>query len=480
MNNLLLGNGINIQFGGIAYSSSYIMKRIQYRAKLDAYRKLFGDEITASEIVKLLEDFVIVANKLKNGEYDIYAKDDDTKIAVEDFKARYKDWIIEKPHDVMLEDWFLLVHIFFLNNDELESMRQSAIQGFEQLILDAIYNGGKIQEIYKKMASYRKVNRRFRAYNNIFTLNYDNNIECLTGNAVYHLHGDFSVLANSENENSVIGYIRKKAGKTDIQEGMKHCFCNALLNYSGMLKKKTIDDNYDVNRLADTYAERYKTEEAFRAELEALKISNYSQYQIIMTKIKHPELYMATPYYFDVFSSIEGELDIIGMSPNNDAHIFEAILRNKKITKVTFYYKQLSEREYIENNYPQGLFVCESVDVLWRKLECQQSTQVYNHPMPSMDNVTKFVEVFNLLSQDKISVTTAVQMVRRVSKPEMNRLCRLVKDEIDRRNPTHGSIDEKEFLKESAAISYIGLQEGILPTVVYLICCMNFNSIGAK
>ena len=138
MHNLLLGNGINIQFGGIAYSSSYIMKRIQYRARLDAYKKLFGNEIAAKEIVRLLNDFIIEANKLKNGEYDIYAKDDDTKTAIEDFKTRYKDWALEKPHDVMLEDWFLLVHVFFLKNDDLESMRQSAVQGFEQLILDAI------------------------------------------------------------------------------------------------------------------------------------------------------------------------------------------------------------------------------------------------------------------------------------------------------------------------------------------------------
>ena len=51
----------------------------------------------------------------------------------------------------MLEDRFLLIHMFFLKNDDLVKNKTSAIQGFERLILDAIYNGGKIQELYLKM-----------------------------------------------------------------------------------------------------------------------------------------------------------------------------------------------------------------------------------------------------------------------------------------------------------------------------------------
>lgn len=34
MKYLLLGNGINIQFGGRAYTSEFMMKRIKYRAEL--------------------------------------------------------------------------------------------------------------------------------------------------------------------------------------------------------------------------------------------------------------------------------------------------------------------------------------------------------------------------------------------------------------------------------------------------------------
>ena len=55
----------------------------------------------------------------------------------------------------MLEDWFFVVHMFFLKNFDLEEHRISAMQGFEHLILDAIYNSGKIQEIYKEMKKYK-------------------------------------------------------------------------------------------------------------------------------------------------------------------------------------------------------------------------------------------------------------------------------------------------------------------------------------
>lgn len=103
MKNLLLGNGINIQFGGIAYSSNFIMKRIKYRAKLDCYDELFGNKLTGNEIVNLLENFVEEANKIRGGEYDSFATDEDTIDALKDFKGRYNT-TIENAHDIMLED----------------------------------------------------------------------------------------------------------------------------------------------------------------------------------------------------------------------------------------------------------------------------------------------------------------------------------------------------------------------------------------
>lgn len=475
LKNLLLGNGINIQFGGIAYSSNFIMKRIKYRAKLDSYDELFGNKLTGNEIVNLLENFVEEANKIREGEHDSFATDDDTIDALKDFKDRY-DITIKNAHDIMLEDWFFVVHMFLLKNFDLEENRKSAIQGFERLILDAIFNSGKIQEIYNEMEKYKKVRRFFQSFDNIYTLNYDNNIENLTQKEVYHLHGDFSVLANSENENNVLGYIRTKAGETVAFNDMKHCFCNALLNYSGRLKYKVISDNHRLILEAENFADRYANDEIFKQYVENLKEEKPLEYNMITTKISHPELNMATEYYFDSFSKIEGELVLIGMSPNNDAHIFDAILNNKKLSKVIFYYYDEKDKVFIETNFPKRLFQCEKVDILWRTLDCKAKTYNCNYKLPSQD-IEKLIDIFNVLSDDAISKETIIKKVNQIPQFEMERLCELVKKDMQNRNALHTTTNEKEFLQQSASISYIALQEGILPSVLYMICIMNFEYI---
>lgn len=475
LNNLLLGNGINIQFGGIAYSSNFIMKRIKYRAKLDSYDELFGNKFTGKEVVNLLEGFVDEANRIRKGEYDSFAKDDDTLDALKDFKNRY-DITIQNSHDIMLEDWFFVVYMFFLKNLDLEENRISAIQGFERLILDAIFNSGKIQEIYEKMKSYKKVRRFFESFDKIYTLNYDNNIESLTPKKVYHLHGDFSILSNSENENNVLGYIRKKAGETVVINNMKHCFCNALLNYSGRLKYKVINDNHRLILEAENFADRYANDEIFKQQLEKLKEEKPLEYSMFMTKISHPELNMATEYYFNSFSKIEGELALIGMSPNNDAHIFDAIINNKKLSKVIFYYYDEKDKAFIETHFPKNLFQCENVNTLWTRLDCKAKTYNCNHKLPSQD-LEKFIGIFNALSDDILSEETIIKKVNRIPQFEMKRLCELVKKDMQKRNPLHTSTDEKGFLQQNASISYIALQEGILPSVLYMICIMNFEYI---
>lgn len=474
MLNLLTGNGTNIQFGGRAYTSMFIMERIKYRARLDAYNDLLGGKVTANEIVGMLEGFVKEANAIREGNYDLYVTDAETKAAVEDFKKRY-DWVIENSYDIMMEDWFLIVHVFFLKNSDLEEHRIAAVQGFEHLILDAIYNNGKIQNLYKNMAKSKRVRRFFQSYDNIFTLNYDNNIENLTGKEVYHLHGNFGDLNNSENVNNVLGYIREQAGDRVVLEDMKHCFCSALLNYSGRLKQKIMENNAKLNMEAQTFADKYSQDEKFRTDLERIKEDKPLEYKSIMTKIEHPELQMVTEYHYDLFKSIEGELHIIGMSPNNDAHIFDAILANPKLEKVIFYYMNPKEKEFVEQNYPKALFTCESITEKWRQLGCLTPIVHCNYPMPK--DVKKFVEIASEMSRFEVSVERAIREVNKIPKYEMIRLSKLVKADMLTRNPNHQSITEKEFLYQMDSISYIALQEGVLPPVLYLVYIMNATEL---
>ena len=369
MKNVLIGNGINIQFGGKAYTSDFILRRAKNRSRQGAYNELMGNQITGKELANIFDGFVDIANRLKKGKLDSYMKDEDLVLAVEDFKKRYNQWYPDKintPEEIMLEDWFLLFQVFFLENIDLNAQRNAAVQGLEQIVLDAIYNGGKLQELHKQMG--KNVAKYLKEYDNIFTLNYDNNIEKLTGKMVYHLHGDFSVLKDSENPDIVQGFLRKNAGEIIAKPEWAQCYCNALLNYSGDLKYRVACENHKWNVEIERIISNYTSIEDVYKKYPHLKVCSSFLEQWILTKINHPNLSIRTEYHFDKFQEIEGELDIIGLSPRNDAHIFRLVQENSKITKIHFFYFDDEDKDYIEGIFDKNKLEVEKVDLLWGKL----------------------------------------------------------------------------------------------------------------
>lgn len=208
------------------------------------------------------------------------------------------------------------------------------------------------------------------------------------------------------------------------------------------LKQKIIENNAKLNMEAQTFKDKYSKDEKFRTDLERIKEDKPLEYKSIMTKIEHPELQMATEYYYDLFKNIEGELHIIGMSPNNDAHIFDAILANPKLEKVIFYYMNPKEKEFVEQNYPEDLFTCESITEKWRKLGCLAPTFHCNYPMHK--DVESFVKVANEMSKFEVPVKKAIQEVNKIPKYEMVRLCKLVKADMLAKNPKNESTDAEQ------------------------------------
>lgn len=67
---LKLDNGINIQFGGFAYSSDFILKRIKYNSRLGKYDRLFNNKITGKEIENVFKGFVDIANAIIENKYE--------------------------------------------------------------------------------------------------------------------------------------------------------------------------------------------------------------------------------------------------------------------------------------------------------------------------------------------------------------------------------------------------------------------------
>lgn len=472
MKSLLLGNGINIQFGGKAYTSEFIVKRIIYRAKLNSYEEVFGNILTGEEIIGVFKGLVGIANDVRNGLYDAYIKDEDSCMALVDFKKRYNS-NISVLHEIMLEDWFFVLYMFFMKNHDLIENLNNATQGFERLILDAIYNGGEIQNLYQKMP--KSVKKFLKGYDHIFTLNYDNNIEKLTGKQVYHLHGDFSVLADSENPKNIQGFFRAEEDHSAVViEGMEHCYCNALLNYSGQLKYKVAKDSHQLIKESESFSERYENDLKFRESVNSYKTKYPYKYKMIMTKIEHPELPIATEYYFDKFESLEDELHILGMSPNNDNHIFDIIRKNPSLKTIFFYCFSESEKNYIEQHFSDK-FECRSAQELWNKLGCKNKKYNCHYSIPT--KIDRFVECFNELSGDSVSTDQILSEIQQIPQFQMDRLCALVKADLKSRNPDQNPMSEEELERSFASISYIALQEGILPSVLYLICILNFEKI---
>ncbi|WP_160674724.1 hypothetical protein [Clostridium sp. C8-1-8] len=464
MKSILIGNGVNIQFGGKAYTSDFIMKRIKYKAKLGCYDILFNGTLSKEGIIGILNAFVEITNDILENKYDDCVSDDGLLATLDDFKRRYKK--INASHELMLEDWFFVLHIFFLKNSDLSNNLMASKQGFERLILDGIYNESKLQEIYNDIP--KRAKKFFSDFDNIFTLNYDNNLENLTGKNVYHLHGDFSVLSNSENPENVWGFIRQKRNSRVVIEGMEHCFCNALLDYSGYEKLNVANTNHNLIEYSEKFKCLYDNDdEEFKTYLLSIKDIRPDEYQMIMTKINHPNLKMATEYYFHEFENIKDELHIIGMSPNNDGHIFEYINKNRNLSKVYFYYYSDSERKYINELLPKDLYIPMNVNDLWQSLNCVKKKYNVKYNIPA--KIDDFIKCFNELSGDTVSKDNILWEVSCIPSFEAVRLCKLVKEDLRKRNPENKSTSEEEFKITSASVSYIALSEGVLPSTLYML-----------
>lgn len=373
MNSVLVGNGINIQFGGNEYTSANIMKRIKQNALNGEYNVLMGNQVDGRVIVNILESFVQIANDIIGNRYDnvLNQKCEENnilKMALECFKQRYSRKI-KDPSEIMLEDWLLLVKVFFLTNWDLKKQEDAVVLGFKEMILDSIYNNGKIQKNYLKMNENVRI--FFCSFDNIFTLNYDNNLEKLTQKQVYHLHGDFLTLEDRVNLSYVRGFYNAKIGMIEIISGKEHCYCNALLEYSGKNKYEKINMYHKMNVCISHQIENSKDNLYKYAEL--LKKSERSEYrnlgEFVSIKLEHPNLQFLPEYCFYEFENIEDELSIIGLSPNNDEHIFETIRNNKKVKKVKFYYYSIEEKNYVEENFSSNLFECADIRMLWDKLK---------------------------------------------------------------------------------------------------------------
>lgn len=297
-------------------------------------------------------------------------------------------------------------------------------------------------------------------------MNYDNNIEELTHKQVFHLHGDYRTLAHSEDPATLFGYIRKQKGESiEIPKGFEHCFCNALFDFAG-------DHKYKI-ALAFEKGEEGFLDLARRGVPEDALPGSISE--LLDAHSQHPELKFGVQYHFKEFRTLRGELHIIGMSPNNDSHIFN-LIDESSIQKVVFYYYSDSEKRKLpihqEVEYKSAKQLWKSLNVAPKKFNCK-------YPLPEKDKLSKILTISNSLSCDSISEEELVGEVNSIPQFEIKRLCSMVDEELQRQKEEESPQNTDEFLKCSREISRIALRYGILPSALFVHTFMN-KKISAK
>ncbi|HYE82242.1 MAG TPA: hypothetical protein VEG39_08755 [Clostridia bacterium] len=467
MKSVLLGNGINIQFGGKAYSNDFIMKRIIYNARANKYDPLFNGLVSGKDIEGIFRAFIDIANKARNGDYDGNGNSDDRE-AIEDFKNRYTA-PVTKYNEIMLEDWFLLIRLFFIANADIKDQWQSAKQGFERMILDAIYNDGMLTNVHQNMNE--NVKRFFAGFDQIFSLNYDCNLEALTGKNVLHLHGNYSVLADSENPDTVEGNIRQQAGQLVVIDEFRHCFCNALLDYSGEFKFRRASTIKRGTLEMDRWLELSRRDEAeYKKQIALLKEKNEYAFQFVRTYVQTPALKVGTDYHFDELLNLGGEMYIIGLSPNNDSHIFRCI-NESKLEKIWFYYFSETDKA-IPVTKPYELL---RVEDLWKSLDAKKKKYNNCYPIPNNPEMDKFIEVLNALSFDPIPKKKIIDEINSIPQFEATRLCAIVRKKLEELKSLGNPKSEDELVRGFGEISRIGLREGVLPSSLFMLYIMNYK-----
>lgn len=335
----LIGNGLNIQIGGDDYLNKWLIVRLLAKAKAGEYDELFMDNkgepiVTGEGIIILFNKMVTIANSVRKNEYDQVVKDSnkvDIIQALKDFKARYT-YKITSVEQVGMEDWFLILLLSLIEQSDILDQYESAKQGFERMILDSIYCGGEIQKLHLKLGKIARA--YFKDFDNIFTVNYDNNLEYITQKPIFHLHGDFLIKSISENSNNVYGYIRKqKKQKVWFPPQFEHCNCNAILDFSGKRKYEL------ATNMTKAYMEFEKIRKMSKDDkknyVSLLAQLPKEQREIVEIGIEK-DLILGHNYHFQDFEQLTGTLTIIGLAPENDAHIFKSI-NESNVENIIFY-----------------------------------------------------------------------------------------------------------------------------------------------
>ncbi len=374
MRNILIGNGINIEFGGGEFSNCGIINRLMRNIQIKDYSIQFGSVISSRELGGIVDGLRDVLLSVIIGKFDDCCQNFDEKFTLNRIKSQYN--AKTELSDIGMEDYFFLLKVFHNKFNDTDQFAKATFDGMCILLMDAIFDDGGIQKIHETIELNKKsnINRFLSDFDNIFTVNYDCNVEKLSGISVNYLHGDFNTLLDQYNPNTLIGRIYQERGEINpVTISNKHMYCNGIMGFTGSLKEKVMkifeDGQEGINKMIEKIDAGLLPEEGERLEKMRTSSDEREQfaYYLIQTRKGNPSLGMHQ-YPRKKFMKISDEISIVGLSPNNDEHIWKMINQNPSLQQLVYYYKSEYDKNTIKRMVTNIRVVTKPVNELWDKM----------------------------------------------------------------------------------------------------------------
>jgi len=365
---ILIGNGINIQYGGAQYLNSNIINRTMANAKNGHYEFGMQKTIAPNELHKffaLLRNVVI--KEVLEGKYDQYVLSGEEKRALCDFHERYPCSNTDICQ-IGFEDYFLVFRLLHNKFNEDDIIRNGSKTALKRLFLDAIYNNGHLSAIHEDFPE--GLISFLNEYDTLFTVNYDANIERATGRDAVHLHGQFDVLEDVYDPNSFRNQLPDRPSDNfDIPDEWRHTYCNAIMDFS---KDFQVAMNSHANAGLQKLVAAATNNADLLGEIENWKDDSNTHvrnlYYAYKAKQENANLELRE-YPLSKIDGIFGHMHILGLSPNNDTHILEHIRANNGIDMIRYYYHSKEEGQRTKEYFGNKKVECLDVRDLWDSFE---------------------------------------------------------------------------------------------------------------
>lgn len=373
MRNLLVGNGINIQFDTKNYSRQEIVLRLLKNCDRDD----FPSHIIVDEPY-LLKNYLgllfLEAREMIRGKYDQYITCSAEKKSLAEFKNRYEPCIYTlRMTDIGFEDYYL-IHDLVCHKQKIYNPDQYILRESMRLAyLFSIYNDGKLNELFKVYSP--GFTEYLQGFDKIYTVNYDSNIENATGKQVIHLHGQFDKISDVYDPNSLRNHLPDAPiNEINVDPNYAFLYSNPISTHCGAYKELHIKQVPLTNNALDKMGKAYAEDESFRNTViewtsdKNKLVSNLGH--AVRLRAANPELCFLNDYHFTDFQQMSGTLEILGFSPWNDLHLFDAIDQSN-ITECCYYYHEDTAIDEIKKLLPRifasGGLKFISSSVFWEK-----------------------------------------------------------------------------------------------------------------